>query len=339
MLALLMGLTGQAVGSPDPLFESHEVLEVTLTGPLKKISRDRDDEPILRPGTLSFDGGGGKSTFAVELEPRGKSRRDRKVCTFPPLWVHVDKAEVKDTLFDKQNKLKLVTHCRSSESFQDYVVKEYLAYRIFNQLSPSSFNVRLLKINYVDSNEDNKTLTRLGFFIEHKKRLAKRLDSKVVEPESRIPVASLVGEQAAITEVFQYLVSNTDFSLIAPPLEDTCCHNSVLFDAGEEMYLPIPYDFDRTGLVSPPNGLPDENLGQRNFRDRIYRGFCHEPGVVDAAVEKTRASRDSIEGLIRDQPELSKRARDQSLKFVAKYYDVIDNEKKRERELKCRKVN
>jgi hypothetical protein len=321
----------------DPLFESNDLLEIELNGPLRALSRDREEEPELRPATLSYpDAQGNRQTLTVQLEPRGKSRRDREVCTFPPLWVHFDKEEVKDTLFRKQNKLKLVTYCRSPENFQDYVIKEYLVYRIFNELSPMSFRARLAKISYQDG--DRKPTVRHGFFIEHKKRLAKRLETEVLEPAERIPVSSLVADQATIVELFQFLVSNTDFSLIAPPEADTCCHNSVLFDGGDGTYIPVPYDFDRTGLVSPPNGLPDAHLGQRTFRDRVYRGFCGDEAVMNTALEKTRTARTAIEALISEQPGLSSRAKSQALKFVAGYYRIIDDDKRRARELKCRDV-
>jgi hypothetical protein len=346
-LCLLTSLTtaALAVGSRslnakvDPLFAANEVLEIRLSGPLKKISRDRKDEPELRPGELSYLADDGQEVvLAVELEPRGKSRRDREVCTFPPLWVHFDKEEVKGTLFKKQRKLKMVTYCRSSKNFQDYIVKEYLAYRILNELTDTSFRVRLLKISFDESENDKDPLVRYGFFIEHKKRLAKRIDSKVMEPTARIPSTSLVPEQTTIAELFQYLVSNTDYSFIAPPLNDDCCHNTVLFDAGDGKYLPVPYDFDRTGLVSPPNGQPDGNLGQRSFRDRVYRGFCRDEAVMAAALDKTREARASIDQLIAEQMGLSDRGKATALKFVAGYYQVIDDDKRRARGLKCRKV-
>ncbi|MEJ2089977.1 MAG: hypothetical protein P8Y69_16185 [Gammaproteobacteria bacterium] len=328
-------------GEADPLFQDHTPLEVTLSGPLNALARDRDPEPERRPGTLTVLGGSDPAaTFAVELEPRGKSRRDRSVCTFPPLWVQFDKEQVKGTLFKKQDKLKLVTYCRSPKSFQDFVILEYLAYRIFNELSPAaSFRVRLLNISYEGSDGRGKPLTRYGFFIEHKKRLAKRLDTKVMEPTEQIPTSTLDPEQASIAELFQFMVSNTDFSLIGPPENDVCCHNTVLFDAGNGMYLPVPYDFDRTGLVNPPNGLPAAELGQRNFRDRIYRGFCRDDAVMNAALEKTRAARGIIEALINDQPQLSDRSKKSALKFIDSYYTIIDDDKRRAREVKCRDVS
>jgi hypothetical protein len=275
----------------------------------------------------------------VELQPRGQSRRDRAVCTFPPLWVHFDKKSIKGTIFAKQNKVKMVTYCRSPKSFQDYIVKEYLAYRIFNQLSDASFRVRLLEVTFQEADSNSKPLVRYGFFIEHKKRLAKRLDLKVQDPTEQIPRDTLEPSQAAIAELFQYMVSNTDFSLIAPPANDSCCHNAVLFgedDLEPPVYLPVPYDFDRTGLVNPPNGEPAAELRQRSFRDRVYRGFCRSPEHLEEAIASTLAARADIEQLISEEPALSTRAKSTALKYIASYYDVINDPRRRERELDCR---
>jgi hypothetical protein len=324
----------------DPLFASNEVMKISIEGPLRALARDRAEEGERRPGTLTYtDLDGATATLDVELQPRGQSRRDRDVCTFPPLWVHFAKKSVKDTVFAKQNKVKMVTFCRSPKSFQDYIVKEYLVYRIFNTLSDASFRVRLLEVSFKEAGSSGKPTVRHGFFIEHKKRLAKRLNLEVQEPSEQISRESLEPSQAAIAELFQFMVSNTDFSFIAPPENDTCCHNAVLFaEDGQTppIYLPIPYDFDRTGLVNPPNGRPAAELGQRSFRDRVYRGFCRAPEHLEGAIATTLAARPEIEQLIADTEALSKRAKDVALKYIASYYEVINDPRRRERDLKCR---
>lgn len=343
LVLLTVAGAGRADSTPDPLFGSDDVLEVSLTGDLRAISRDRKEEPESRPGTLSYtDANGQQVTLNVMLEPRGKSRRTRKVCTFPPLWVEFDKAQVGDTLFAKQKRLKMVTYCRSPESFQDYVLKEYLAYRIFNVLSDQSFRVRLLRVAFTEQEGGRDPLVRYGFFIEHKGRLAKRLDARVAEPAERISPQRLEPEQAAIAALFQFMVSNTDFSFIAPPVDDVCCHNAVLLEPKGEpsasvLYHPVPYDFDRTGLVDPPNGLPAAELGQRSFRDRVYRGFCREP-QLDEAVAKTLAARPAIEALVREQADLGSRSREQALRFLASYYEQVEDPGRRDRALKCREL-
>ena len=324
----------------DPLFADNAPMKISIEAPLRALSRDKTEEGKRLPGVLSFtDVDGMPATLEIELQPRGQSRRDREVCTFPPLWLHFDKKSVKNTVFAKQNKVKMVTYCRSPKGFQDYIVKEYLVYRIFNTLSDASFRVRLLEVSFKETGSNAKPLVRYGFFIEHKKRLAKRLDLKVQEPPERISHSALEPGQAAIAELFQYMVSNTDFSFIAPPENDTCCHNAVLFgedDQSDPVYLPIPYDFDRTGLVDPPNGLPAAELGQRSFRQRVYRGFCRSPAYLQAAITRTLEAREDIERLIREEPALSRRAKEGALKYLASYYDVVNDPRRLERELQCR---
>lgn len=325
---------GQA---PDPLFADAAVIALTLTAPFRSISRDRSDEPEYRPGTLSYTTQTGRSNeFAIKIRPRGKSRRDRQVCAFPPLRLNLPKGKVAGSVFENQNILKLVTHCRSSENFQRYVLKEYLVYKMLNALTPVSFNVRLLKVTYVDSEKDGKPLERYGFFIEHKNRLAARVDlatSDVV----RIPASELDPWQATIAEVFQYMVSNTDYSFIAAPAGEACCHNAIIVGPAGGPYAPVPFDFDRTGMVDPPSALPDENLGQRNVRDRLFRGFCRDQDVTDRALAHTVSKRDELEDLIRNQVGLGDGDKKKALRYLAGYYEIVGNEKRRTRELKCRK--
>ncbi len=67
-------------GQPDPLFSADEVLVLTLVGPFNQLARDRADEPESRPGKLLFTDTAGQShEFSLNIRPRGKSRRDRKV--------------------------------------------------------------------------------------------------------------------------------------------------------------------------------------------------------------------------------------------------------------------
>ena len=320
----------------DPLFSTDSVLSVTLDAPLRDMAKDRSDEPEYRSGTFSFAGADGVvQQVDIQVRPRGKSRRDRAVCSFPPLRLNFKPKQLEGTVFENQNILKLVTHCKSSERFQNYVLKEYLTYRMFNLLSDTSFRVRLLKVTYTDSVKSAKPYERFGFVIEHKKRLAARLGTEAVEPVS-ISSAELEPHQASLAELFQFLISNTDYSFIAAPPGDTCCHNSILLKGPQDSFLPVPYDFDRTGMVNPPNALPDEGLGQRNVRERLYRGFCRPPQYLDEAVAQSVAKRAQFEALFTEQADLSDSERRKALKYLDIYYRMIDDPSRRERALKCR---
>lgn len=336
LAAALSAVDTNASSAGDPLFSTDSVLSVTLDAPLRDMARDRSDEPEYRPGTFSFvDADGVARQVDIQVRPRGKSRRERTVCTFPPLRLNFKPKQLEGTVFENQNILKLVTHCKSSANFQKYVLKEYLAYRMFNLLSDSSFRVRLLKVTYTDSERDAKPYERFGFVIEHKKRLAARLGMEAVEPVS-IESSALEPHQASVAELFQFLISNTDYSFIAAPPGDNCCHNAILLQGPQGSYLPVPYDFDRTGLVSPPNALPDEGLGQRSVRERLYRGFCRPPEYLNESIAQTLALRPQFEALFTEQTDLADSDRRKALKYLDGYYQMVEDPSRRERALKCR---
>jgi hypothetical protein len=76
-------------------------------------------------------------------------------------------------------------------------------------------------------------------------------------------------------DLFQYLISNIDWST-------TFGHNAKIMLQPTNRYIPLCYDFDMSGFVNPPYGVPNEELGQSDIRDRIYRGFCRPEPVVQA---------------------------------------------------------
>ncbi len=339
-LISLACISAVSICHADPLFESHELLNVRLEAPLQEMARDRSDEPEERPGLFSYTEADGTSReFAIKVQPRGKNRRMREVCQFPPLWLNLKKGDVKGTLFKKQNKLKLVTQCASlsskSKKVADYLWLEYVAYRIFNQITDQSFRVRPLAISYMDT-KNQREFEQPGFLIEHKDRLAHRLDTSVFELNSIHP-RELQDEPAQLVELFQYMLGNTDFSLIRGPKGDRCCHNMVLMGETPE-FLPIPYDLDITGFVNRPGSGPAEGVGITRVTQRVYRGFCREPALMDQGVARYLDERDAIMALIEQQAGLSDSSKAKAVKYLNQFYDTLGKPKKFERQIvkRCR---
>ena len=320
----LLGLVGTLPASADPLFADEATLAVTLTAPFRSLARDKSEAPEERPGQLAFMVDGAPRSVAIELRPRGKSRRDRSVCTFPPIRLDLPKKQLDGTVFAKQDKLKLVTHCQAGRRGHPYLLREYLAYRILNLLTPNSFRVRMLDITYVDSERGDRPSQQPGFLIEHKDRLAKRLQRELVEVE-RVAPSQLEPAATTLGELYQFLISNTDFSFIRGPVDDDCCHNAVLFTGAAGTVLPVPYDFDASGIVDAPYAMAQTGLGQRTVRDRIFRGFCRpEPHLADA-VARTQEQRAPIFELIDGMAGFDDRSRQRVRRFVEDFYAILDN--------------
>ncbi len=243
---------------------------------------------------------------------------------------------LKGTVFEKQRRLKLVVQCRASPKHLDFLRLEYLAYKAFAHLSPASFRVRWLTVTYVD---DNKASERAGFFIEQKARLEKRLDLTDVEKHS-VDYTDLDPHQALLTDLFMYLIGNVDYSLVKGEADEDCCHNSKLLSEKKNAppYFPVPYDFDNSGLVGASYASPNQALGQRSVRSRIYRGFCRFNDHLPVALGRLRATREESLALIRDDPIVRKGARGKALSYLERQYDQFDDPKwvRRIPEARCR---
>ena len=213
----LLAMTGKAAAKDtDPLFASNDLLRVEIEAPLDMLADERPDEEEF-PGKFRYTSDDGERVeFDIVLRTRGRLRRQKDTCEFPPLRLNFRKKQVADTLFDKQDKLKLVSHCRNyTATYEQVVVAEYLAYRMLNLLTDRSFRVRLLRVNYLFTDK-NRNIDSYAILIEHKERLEKRLDGKTIKTE-KVRVSELQPEDLNLTSVFQYLIVARILSLASKP--------------------------------------------------------------------------------------------------------------------------
>jgi hypothetical protein len=318
LLTVLAMPTAQA-GSPDPLFLDDAALRAEITAPFSRLINERPKDREF-PGSFSFKSPDGAAVeLDVEIRARGKFRHTN--CDFPPLFLNFKRAQVGGTLFDQQNKLKMVVHCKDSGRYQQSVLREYLAYRILNSLTDRSFKVRLLEVTYVDSENRRPRMVRSAFLIERENRLADRLGMQKLNifPER---VGAIQADHLNLTSIFQYLIGNTDFSPILGS-KDECCHNYALFGTDDGPLLAIPYDFDMSGFVNTPYARPHEGLGIDNVRQRIYQGFCVNNRYVEASISEFLQARDTLYALVADQQALEQSVRQRLASYMDEFYQTI----------------
>ena len=320
-LLVLILLTTASQTYASQFFDEDSIIDVQLKGPLSTVIRYKKRSDEL-PFVLSADG----IDHNVQVRLRGHSRLD--ACKFPPLRINFKKSQTKESIFAGQDKLKLVTHCSNHKSSQANLLQEYLAYKIFNQLSDVSYRVRLLRISYIDTNRGDKAIPQVhyAFLIESTDELVKRTATKPVKVKG-VKLSTLNNEHMAKVYVFQYLIGNTDWSLATALKETTCCHNGKLLDT-EDKRVYVPYDFDLSGLVNTRYAYPDSSLRIKRVTQRLYRGFCLSPDILKTALQQVKEKKVDILNLHADLKTISPREMEMSERFLNGFFLEAKDEAK-----------
>jgi len=326
-LFALAPLFAQAHDSVPPLFASSAPLAFTLEADFRRLVRDRGTDRKEHGATLRYLAEGGDSvSLHVDLRTRGLFRL--KECGFPPLRLDLPASRVKGTVFAGQDKLKLVTHCRGSQSpYEQNILQEYVLYRIFNVLTERSLRARLAHVTYRDSTGHDEPLTRYGVLLENEVQMARRLGLTVIT-STKVHDLLIEPEDGVLVAVFQYLIGNTDWSIWG-------LHNiTILRDttgSGGDIFA-VPYDFDFAGVIFAPYAVPAPQLAIKTVRERQYRGFCQPDSVLLPVLAKFRAAKDSIYALYRSVPDLSERNVKQALDYFDGFYRIINDPRAVKRE-------
>lgn len=333
--AVLMALGAPALAGASPLFDSEDILNLTIEAPFKMLFGDLLYEDVYVEGQLVQEG---NAPLQVKLKPRGKSRRNPETCNFPPLTVNFKKGDLEGTVFDGQNKLKLVTHCQDrKESFQLYYRQEYHIYKVYNLLTDESFRVRPAMITYIDTDGSRKTITRFGFFIEDADELAERISLARYKVE-KFKSDMLDPIKASRHAIFQYLIANLDWAVMGGPPGENCCHNTKPFINDASVVTSVPYDFDFAGVINARYATPPDGVKVKSVRTRLYRGLCKHNASVPAAVALINEKRDAISELYRTSQYLEERDASKALKFYDGFFKTVNDPGSLDRRIirKCR---
>ena len=276
------------------LFQDGPTLEFTLTSEFNLINAERTPNNAKQfPGVLAVDG----LDIPVKLGSRGHLRLKSQTCDFVPIKVEFPREHLAGTIFEGQTTLKLGTHCRGERDSDQYVIREYLAYKLANLVTPLSLRARLARGTYVDARSKKKMATHSALFLEHENDLARRLGGR----EARLPhmVFNEFDKPALTTMMMlEYMLGNTDYSIWT-------LHNVVIVQDKKRKFFPVPYDFDLSGMVHAPYAAPDPRLSLRSVTDRLYRGPCHTVEEFNAAAEPFRARQADMKAAIDAVSELN----------------------------------
>jgi hypothetical protein len=305
-----------------PLFASDTALDVTIDAPIETLMDVRPDKAYLKGRFTYIEADGSERILGLKLRTRGNYRRDPEHCNFAPILLNFKKGDVPGTLFAGQDKLKLVTHCQTHVlGYEQNLLREYLAYRLFQELTSVSYATRLFHITYADPN--GKSLTRYGFVIEDDKAVARRNGMKIVKTR-HLHESEIDPKQQNLINVFQYMIGNTEYSLVNPEPKKNCCHNADVLSVDKESpFTPLAFDFDFSGLVNAPYAQPNPRYPISNVRQRFYRGLCDANDMLPETLRLFVDKKDDFYGIIDALEPATKRTKARVRAYLESFYDEI----------------
>jgi len=308
----------QSPASEKGLFDTDEVLNITLRGDVRSLLVDRSDNMSLHPLMLSYqDEGNREILLRVDMKTRGHFRRLKENCSYPPLLIQFHKNDtLSSSIFHEQEKMKLVMPCSGDE----FIIREWLVYKMYNLVTPKSFRARLVKVKLEDLQNKKEIAPFYGILLEEEKQMARR--NQMVSVERKLLPEHVKRQEFLEMAVFQYLIGNTDWSI-------EYLQNIKLL-AADSMSQPtaVPYDFDHAGIVNAPYAKPAEELIMSSVRERRYRGYCiKDLREFAGVIERYETLKNDIYGLYADCTLLDDNFKNQIKKYLDGFYKTVNNEK------------
>jgi hypothetical protein len=303
------------------IFGSEEVLDVTLMFNLSGFQK-KSEKAGPFDGTFIFHPGQPDSvSMKVSVKHRGEYRF--QTCTFPPIQLNFKKPVYASGDTGKIKKIKLVTHCNPGSGSDDYVMREYLVYKLYSVLTDTSFRVRLLKINYIDTEKKRKPVTQYGIFIEPKEILAARTNTIEVKAENLSQRHIIPGVMDRVA-IFNYMIANWDWSVPGQ-------HNISVFKSKisqvVDLGIAVPYDFDLCGVVNANYGTPAPEMGLTSSRDRKFTGICRDRQTIEDELKYFMGKKEQFYSVVNEFPLLSQRSKKDITGFLDQFFDRFENQK------------
>jgi len=293
-----------------------ETVEVTLEMDMENVYGNRRSNEKNKAIFSYTDKYGNAKTWNIKVALRGRYRRTR--CeAMAPLKLNFKKGDLKEAGLAKFDDMKLVSHCLADKKeAKQLLVKEYLAYKIYNKISPESFRVQFLKINYKDT-QTGEVDEQWGFLIEDTAEMRARVNLEKAETLYNLEREAFNIDSYKTVAFFQYMIGNPDWS------SDRVHNVKLLTRKGE--YVLVPYDFDFSGIVGAPYATINSEYQLDNSRDRIYLGYEEDLENYDELIYYFSLKKEEILDEIRNSDLLTRKNRKEMVKYVKSFYDDIDN--------------
>ena len=310
------------VGETTPLFLNQEPLPIKLRMSIKDVKKKTNDSTYMESVLYFKNNSEAYDSLKIELRARGNNRLDN--CYYAPLKLKMKKSNTDKTPFEGNKKLKLVLPCLIESGNDDNVVKEYMAYKLFEIVTPIHYKTRLTNIEFIEERGKRaKAKDIKGILIEDVDNVAARLNGN--EMKRRVLPLQQDDLASIRNSFFQYMIANTDFST-------TYNHNEKLLFVNKKI-VPLPYDFDMSGLVNASyavvSNVQNMRLGIEEVTERVYKGYRRDPLLFEMVRQeffnnkpKMFETIDAMEEYFKDKNEFRRAKR-----FIESFFEIIEDDR------------
>lgn len=307
-------------GGVPPIFSDEEPLDLKLKFAFKE-TKSRKGEGGYNPNILLYRQGGDTwDSLNISLRARGNFRRDK--CFFTPIKIKMKGKEAKNTPFQGNKTLKIVLPCQNAKEANDYLIKEYITYKLFEPISEYHFNTKLVNVSLTDEgNKQQKSYDLKAILIEDDELIAKRFNGNLVKDLNLHPLR-MKDTVSVIHDFYQFFIGNVDWSSNAQ-------HNVTVMKLMDNSYIPLIYDFDMSGFVNAPYSETPEFLPITSVRTRLYRGFCRDEALFEYARAHYLAKEAEVwESFENSSKEINPREITEMKKYITEFFDILKSDKR-----------
>lgn len=298
----------------EDLFELEEPLNLTLKFSVKELQKTKWKETYL-PGEMTCHVNENfHVTHSVRIKARGEIRK--QICFAPMFVVNIRHAGIEAEDLEDVIKMKMVHRCKSSNMYRSYVLREYLVYKLWNLLSPYSFNVRLVKLKIIDTSRKDRESEDWAFLIEPESMMAERNNCMPIKSD-KLSLKTVNNEWMDKVAYFSYMIGQSDYSV-------TGRHNLKILTSkeyGPTGFITVPYDFDYCGLVNAEYAEPGENLGIESVRERYYLGACRSEEVHMETIKWLASYREKMIDLINSFEYMEESDKKDMIAYIDSYFE------------------
>jgi hypothetical protein len=301
------------------LFEEDKIIDITLRFDLTSYIRTKPTVDYL------------KAIMTIHLSKTDSISRDiglrtygtfrNKYCKFSPIELNIEKVHFGYSDLDKISILKMIPECTSGIENKNYILKEYLAYKLFNVLTDTGLRARLVTVNFIDMEKKRDPIHQYGFFIEPVEMLTARTGSVQIE-SANLNQKDIVSDVMDRLAIFNYMIGNYNWSV--PGQHNVLIIKPVSLNSNN--LIAIPYDFDWTGLVNASYAIPSEEMGIQTVRERVFIGRCRSKEVYLKDLERFSGKKDEFYRVVNEFPYLDQNEKKDVIDYLDGFFiQVAEN--------------